>query len=381
MPPGEIDAIAKAFPHIRARDVPHALAELPELRASRLGSATARPAVRPGRAARRAAPPHRAAPVRGAAVRRHPARPHPGRGELAGLPDEPVRQGRRRGRSGCSSSTCSASGCSRRWPTPSRRSRGSTGDADRPRRPGPGAARRPGDLRADPLDPHPRLFQIESPGQRELVGKFGPETFERPHHRHLAVPARPGQERHGHAVPQGPAGLERAAVPAPRRCVPALRGDLRASSSSTSRCCRSSPTFTGCHAGRGRRGAPRARHPDGPARGRGVVAAARRCARGYDAADRRPDLGGAQGVRVVRVLQGPRRGVRAADLPVGLAQDPPPGRVPRRGAHPRPRHVPQAADPRRRPPVRHRGAAARRQRLRRAPTASSGSTAADDVSR
>lgn len=32
IPPGEVDAIAKAFPHIRARDVNRALAELPELR-------------------------------------------------------------------------------------------------------------------------------------------------------------------------------------------------------------------------------------------------------------------------------------------------------------------------------------------------------------
>ncbi|MCY7372287.1 MAG: DNA polymerase III subunit alpha, partial [Spirochaetaceae bacterium] len=37
MPAGEIDQIAKAFPHIRARDVRLALEELPELRASRLG--------------------------------------------------------------------------------------------------------------------------------------------------------------------------------------------------------------------------------------------------------------------------------------------------------------------------------------------------------
>jgi error-prone DNA polymerase len=36
MPPGEIDAIAKAFPHIRARDARMALRELPELRASGL---------------------------------------------------------------------------------------------------------------------------------------------------------------------------------------------------------------------------------------------------------------------------------------------------------------------------------------------------------
>ncbi len=37
MPVGEIDAIAKAFPHIRARDARNALNELPELRASGLG--------------------------------------------------------------------------------------------------------------------------------------------------------------------------------------------------------------------------------------------------------------------------------------------------------------------------------------------------------
>ena len=39
LPPGEVDAIAKAFPHIRARDARAALADLPELRASRLGAA------------------------------------------------------------------------------------------------------------------------------------------------------------------------------------------------------------------------------------------------------------------------------------------------------------------------------------------------------
>ncbi len=39
MPPGEIDAIAKAFPHIRARDARLAVRELPELRASGVGEA------------------------------------------------------------------------------------------------------------------------------------------------------------------------------------------------------------------------------------------------------------------------------------------------------------------------------------------------------
>ncbi|RYB95557.1 DNA polymerase III subunit alpha [Nocardioides oleivorans] len=37
MPPGEVDAIAKAFPHIRARDARMALRDLPELRVSGLG--------------------------------------------------------------------------------------------------------------------------------------------------------------------------------------------------------------------------------------------------------------------------------------------------------------------------------------------------------
>ena len=80
MPPGEVDAIAKAFPHVRARDARAALRDLPELRASGLGERAARPDVPPGRAARRPAPPHRRPPVRGAALRRHPARPHAGRG-------------------------------------------------------------------------------------------------------------------------------------------------------------------------------------------------------------------------------------------------------------------------------------------------------------
>ena len=38
LPPAEVDAVAKAFPHIRANQVHAALRDLPELRASRLGS-------------------------------------------------------------------------------------------------------------------------------------------------------------------------------------------------------------------------------------------------------------------------------------------------------------------------------------------------------
>ena len=39
LPPHEIDAIAKAFPHIRARQITASLSDLPELRDSRLGEA------------------------------------------------------------------------------------------------------------------------------------------------------------------------------------------------------------------------------------------------------------------------------------------------------------------------------------------------------
>ena len=42
LPPGDIDAIAKSFPHIRARDVRHALRELPELRRANLNDSQLR---------------------------------------------------------------------------------------------------------------------------------------------------------------------------------------------------------------------------------------------------------------------------------------------------------------------------------------------------
>ena len=117
-------------------------------------------------------------------------------------------------------------------------------------------------------------------------------------------------------------------------------------------------------AGRGRRGAgARSARPTGrPRCARGSTP--RRCGRGYDLRDRRAGVGRAARVRLLRLLQGARRGVRAADLPVGLAEGAPPGRVPRRRPHPRPGHVPQAADPRRRAQPRRRDPRPRRQRLR-----------------
>ena len=66
-------------------------------------------------------------------------------------------------------------------------------------------------------------------------------------------------------------------------------------------------------------------------------------------------------VRLVRVLQGPCRRVRRADLPVGVAEGPLAGPLPRRGPHPRARHVPPPPDPRGRPAPRHRDPAPGRQ--------------------
>ena len=97
MPPGEIDAIAKAFPHIRARDARMALRELPELRASGLGE------DRLGLLFRLAErldglPRHIAMHPCGVLLSDATLLDRtPVEASFAGLPDEPVRQGRRRG--------------------------------------------------------------------------------------------------------------------------------------------------------------------------------------------------------------------------------------------------------------------------------------------
>ena len=156
--------------------------------------------------------------------------------------------------------------------------------------------RRRADLRADPHDAHPRhASRSRARASASSIGKFGPEPVRGPHHRHLALPARPGQVRHDRAVPQRPAGLERAALPPPEP-HPGARGDRgrrrlpRAGAPHRRRDDRR-------HPGPGRRGAPQHGHPDGPGRGREVVATRgarpRLLRRGP-----RPHLGGPQGVRV-----------------------------------------------------------------------------------
>ena len=149
MPMGEIDAIAKAFPHIRARDARMALRDLPELRVHRdgprgggRGVGHLRHVLPAGGEPRRAAAPHRDAPVRRTPLRPHPARPHPGGAELPGLPDEPVRQGGRRGPRPAQARRPRHPDAVGDGPR-GRGDRADRGPPHRPRRRGAGALRRP----------------------------------------------------------------------------------------------------------------------------------------------------------------------------------------------------------------------------------------------
>ena len=207
------------------------------------------------------------------------------------------------------------------------------------------------------------VFQIESPGQRELVGKSGIETFE-----DIITDIslfRPGPVKSDMITPylEAKHGWTAATY---------LHDDLRPILGETNgvvvfheQVIEMIARFARHHQRRGRREAARARRRRGDGRDQALVLPGRARPRLLPAGGR-GGLEGDRGVRVVRLLQGPRRGVRAADLPVGLAQGPLAGPLPGRRAHPRPRHVPQAADPRGRPPVRHRDPRPRRQRQREA---------------
>ena len=372
LPPGEVDAIAKAFPHIRARDARAALDDLPELRASRLGAAGGGLDTFFGLVESLDGLPRH--------VALHPCGVILSDGGLldrtpveASYLGYPMSQFDKDDVEDLGLLKLDILGIRMQSAMAHAVTEVARVDGPTAHGAGPDGLIELDDPACVPLDDEPTFelirsthtlgcFQIESPGQRELIGKFGARDLRRPRHRHLAVPARSGEVRHGHAVPQGPAGLDRGALP-PRRPASGARGDLRGRGVPRA----GHPDRRRLHrlrAGRGRRGPAHPRLARRAGRGARVVLPAgdapRLLPRG-----RRTRLGGAQGVRVLRVLQGPRSGVRPAHLPVRLAQGPPPGRVPRRGAHPRPRHVPQAADPRRRPPARHRDPRPRRQRLRR----------------
>ena len=62
-------------------------------------------------------------------------------------------------------------------------------------------------------------FQIESPGQRELLQKLQPDPVRGPDRRHLAVPSRAGEVGHDPAVPPSPDGHGGAGLHPPRPVV------------------------------------------------------------------------------------------------------------------------------------------------------------------
>ena len=98
MPPGEIDAIAKAFPHIRARDARMALRDLPELRASRARRASGSTCCSAWSSGSTGCPGTSRCTRAGCCSPTPPCSTAPrSRRSFARLPDEPVRQGRRRG--------------------------------------------------------------------------------------------------------------------------------------------------------------------------------------------------------------------------------------------------------------------------------------------
>jgi error-prone DNA polymerase len=203
LPPTEVDAIAKAFPHIRAKDARAAIAELPELRASGLG--------------------HRRLDLLFELVEQLDGLPrhvalHPcgvllsDRTLLDRTPVEsswlgfPMSQFDKddveelgllkldvlgiRMQSAMQHAVA-------RWPGSTARRSTSTA---------PRATTRAPSSWCSP--PAPWAASRSSRPASASWSASSPGDLRGPHHRHLAVPARAGQERHGPAVPGGPAGVE-----------------------------------------------------------------------------------------------------------------------------------------------------------------------------
>ena len=161
----------------------------------------ARAAVRHRRTHRRVPTAPGAAPVRDPAGR-HPAdRPYATGALGRRLPDEPVRQGRRRGagaaqarRPGGADAVIDAACHRPRRAHPRDRLR-------HRRHPGPRRA----DLRVGALDADHRDLPDRVTGTAGAARPAPARPVRRPHHRDLAVPSRSGEGRHGHAVRQATA--------------------------------------------------------------------------------------------------------------------------------------------------------------------------------
>ena len=362
MPMGEIDSIAKAFPHIRAKDARTALRELPELRASGLGEE--RLDVLFGLVERLDGLPRHIA-VHPCGVLLSDATlldRTPVEASYLGFPmsqfdkDDVEDLGLLKlDVLGIRMQSAMAHAADE-----IKRVDGSRG---RCRRRGPGAARRPGHVRADPeCQDAWGASRSSHPGN----ASWSASSHRRPSRTSSSTSrcSGPGRSRATWSIPSCGRGR---AGPRPSTSIPSLEPVLRQTWGVVvfhEQVIEMIAVLTGCTLAE----ADEARRALGDREGKQQIKTwffPRVLGRGYYRADRTTMLGGARSVCLLRFLQGTCCGVRAADLPVGLAEDPPHGGLPGRGPHPRPRHVSQAADPRRRPPVRNRGAPARRQRLRR----------------
>lgn len=279
--------------------------------------------------------------MRGAPVRRVPAEPYAGDADQRrGAAHVPVRQGRRGG------PRAAQARCAGRADAVGDGARGGGGGAGDGGAGRPGRARlragrgRSGDVRTHPFHRDAGLLPDRVAGAAGPGGAAPAGHLPRSRGGHLAVPARSGRRRHGAAVHRGPARAGAGPLPA-RRSGGAAAGDVR-----RGRLPRADHRHRAPHdrlrPGRGGPGAARAVRPRVAGADPGLV----RPARGGEGIRRRDDpadLGDRRGLRVVRLLQGPRGGVRGADVPVGVAEGASSGGVLRGAAHARPRDVPQAA--------------------------------------
>ncbi|MFK0127092.1 PHP domain-containing protein [Streptomyces nigra] len=206
------------------------------------------------------------------------------------------------------------------------------------------------------------LFQLESPGQQDLVGRLQPRHMQDVIADISLFSARPGARRHASAVHRSPA-RRRTPLCAPgpgadpQRHV--RRGDL---ARTDHRHPVENDRLRPC---RRRRRPPRSRGPRTLAQRGGVVPSDGRRTRLHQGRAGR-GVGDRRLLRRLRVLPSARGRVRRPRPAVRVAQGPPPGRPVRRPPRARSGHVAQPRDRRGCPPPRRTRAAGRRQSILRA---------------
>jgi error-prone DNA polymerase len=282
LPPPEIDQMAKAFPHIRARDARHAIAELPELAASgydspRLARLFELVEALDGLPRHIALHPCGVILSDGGLLDRTPVE-----ASWLGFPmsqfdkDDVEAVGLLKldvlGIRMQSAMAHAITEIAR-----------VEGGERRHRRPGPGPAGRSGHLRPHPLHPHPGLLPDRIARAARADRQIRAGDLRRPGHRHLFVPTRSGEIRYGHPVPARAAGL---GAPRPAASHPdrGPRADLRRGGLPRA----GAADHRGDHrdlAGGGRRGAARVGIARRAGPGRDVVGKPAARARGYAAAD------------------------------------------------------------------------------------------------